>query len=292
MLRGLCWDASKELQVLSNVDKSQLIRMDELIANHILCVELHKDAPNLYIEIDSYKNENHAKVVIEGAHTNITKIVKNEEVLFEKEYVKLEDNLPDFKFEEIYNFAKTVDYRELKDILDMQIKYNYDIATEGLKNEWGSNIGSLILKTSKDNFTETMVAYAAAGSDARMSGCEKPVVINSGSGNQGMTVAVPIVVYARENNLDEETLYRGLIFGNLIGLYQKKGIGKLSAYCGAVSAAAASASAIAFMKNDDKEVIKDTIVNALAVNSGLICDGAKASCAMKIASSLRNSFGL
>lgn len=172
----------------------------------------------------------------------------------------------------------------------MQLEYNNAIAVEGIENSWGSNIGKTILNRNSNIYEEKLVAYAAAGSDARMSGCEKPVVINSGSGNQGITVSVPLGLYLKDNNIDGELKYRSLVFANLIGLYIKQGIGKLSAYCGVVSAAAASVCGIAFAKEESKEIIEKTLTNALATNSGIICDGAKPSCASKIASSLRNAF--
>lgn len=172
----------------------------------------------------------------------------------------------------------------------MEIEYNIAIAEEGIHNNWGSNIGKLVLDKRPDDFVEKMVAYASAGSDARMSGCEKPVVINSGSGNQGITVSVPIILYAREHHCEENQLYRALIFANLLGLYMKQGIGKLSAYCGVVSASSASVAGIAFLSGEGEKIIRELLTNSLVVNSGLICDGAKPSCAMKIASSLRNAF--
>lgn len=163
------------------------------------------------------------------------------------------------------------------------------ISEEGLGGDWGSNIGKIILENNADNYNEKLAAYAAAGSDARMNGCEQAIVINAGSGNQGIITSVPLAIYAKDNDLSDDELYRALIFSNLIALYMKNQIGKLSAYCGVVSASAAVIAAIAFMEKDDKEIIEETISNALAVNSGIICDGAKSSCAMKIASSIRNA---
>ncbi len=283
-------DASRELQVLENMDKSKLDEADKMIEEGIVQMELVPEVPNLYIEIESIKGDNYSKIVVEKDHTNITKIEKNGEIIFENPYDKNNDTIMDFSFDKIYKFAKEEDYSEVKYILDEQIKYNIDIANEGIQNNWGSNIGEIILDSNPEDFTEKMVAYASAGSDARMSGCEKPVVINSGSGNQGITVSVPIILYAKEKGFSDEELYRALMFANLTGLYLKQGIGKLSAYCGVVSAASASVAGIAFLENESEEIIEETLSNALAVNSGLICDGAKPSCAMKIASSLRNAF--
>lgn len=287
---ALYGDASKELQVLENMDKSRLSEADELIKNNMVDMELMPNVSNLYIEVEAIKGDNSATVILEKDHTNIVKIIKNNEIIFEKAKENSEEKKVDFSFEKIYDFAKNEDYSDIKYILDNQINYNLAIAKEGIENSWGSNIGSIILKNSKDDFVEEMVAHASAGSDARMSGCEKPVVINSGSGNQGITVSVPIIMYAQNKNFSKDELYRALIFANLMGLYLKQGIGKLSAYCGVVSASSASVAGIAFLEKEDKEIIKETLSNALAGNSGLICDGAKPSCAMKIASSLRNAF--
>lgn len=283
-------NAEKELQVLEGIDKSKLDEADRLIENGIVEMSLVPDVPNLYIEIEEIKGNNHSKVRVEKDHTNITLIEKNGKVIYENKYDPSKDEDVDFSFDKIYNFAKNSDYSDVLYILKEQVQYNMDIAKEGIENNWGSNIGSIVLETNPDDFVERMVAYASAGSDARMSGCEKPVVINSGSGNQGITVAVPIVMFAEKDNYSDNELYRALIFANLIGLYLKQGIGKLSAYCGVVSASSASVAGIAFLENADEDIIKSTLVNALAVNSGLICDGAKPSCAMKIASSLRNAF--
>lgn len=280
----------KNLEVLSGIDKSRLVECDRLIEEGICKVNLKKGIANLYIEIKAIKGDSYARVIITNSHTNIVLIEKNGEIIFEKEENTSKEEEIEFTFDKIYDFSKEVDYSEIKDILDRQMEFNYEIAEEGLKNDWGSNIGTLILDRSFENSYEKYVAYASAGSDARMSGCEKPVVINSGSGNQGITVAVPIVTYAKDNKVEEDDLYRALIFANLIGLYIKQGIGKLSAYCGVVSAASASVCGIAMLKKVSRETLKETLSNSLVVNSGIICDGAKPSCAMKIASSLRNAF--
>lgn len=234
--------------------------------------------------------EESSRVVVQGGHTNIILKEKNNEVIYEKGLESEDECKIDFSFEKIYDFAKTCDYSEIRDILDLEVEYNIAIAKDGIENSWGSNIGKLILNSCHDNSTEKLVAYAAAGSDARMAGSEKPVVINSGSGNQGITVSVPIILYAKDKGFSEDELYRALVFANLIGLYLKQGIGKLSAYCGVVSAASASVCGIGYLNNEPVEILKGILSNALAVNSGIICDGAKPSCAMKIASSLRNAF--
>lgn len=286
---ALLGDAKKDLEVLSNVDKSQLEYCDELIENGIVEVNLVPDLTGLYIDIEMFSGEESSKVVIRDAHTNVILIEKNGEIVFKKDVEDEEGRHIDLSFDKIYDFAKNEDYTEVKDILDTQIEYNLKIAKEGLENNWGSNIGSVILGMNSQDYFDKLAAYAAAGSDARMSGCELPVVINSGSGNQGITTAVPVIVYAKDNNFSDEELYRALVFANLISLYIKERIGKLSAYCGVVSAASGAIAGVGFLNADSKEVLEGTISNALATNSGMICDGAKPSCASKIASSVRNA---
>ena len=285
----LLGDANKELEVLADIDKSKLDLCDKFIDEGLVTVNLQANKVGLYIQIILENNSESSSVTIEGNHTNIVEIKKNEEILFEKEDDNKVELKVDFSFDQIYNFAKTCDYSDIRDILDRQISYNEKISKEGIQNNWGSNIGKIILQNNPNNYYEKLAAYAAAGSDARMNGCELPVVINSGSGNQGITTSVPLILYARDYNLSDDSLYRALIFSNLISLYIKDQIGKLSAYCGVVSASSAVISSIAFINKEDKRIIEETITNALAGNSGIICDGAKSSCAMKIASSIRNA---
>ena len=185
------------------------------------------------------------------------------------------------------DFAKTCEIDDVREIIKRQIDYNTAIADEGIEHAWGANVGKIILNSNDKNDVRVRAkARAAAGSDARMSGCEMPVVINSGSGNQGITVSVPIIEYAKELHSTEEELYRALIMANLLGLHQKAGIGRLSAYCGAVSAGCAAGAGIAYLMHESDRVIEHAIVNCLAITSGIICDGAKPSCAAKIASSV------
>lgn len=285
----LLGDANKELEVLADIDKSKLDLCDKFIDEGVVTVNLQANKVGLYIQIILENDTESSSVTIEDSHTNIIEIKKNEDILFEKEDENKEELKVDFSFDQIYNFAKTCDYSDIIDILDRQISYNEKISKEGIQNNWGSNIGKIILENNPNNYYEKLAAYAAAGSDARMNGCELPVVINSGSGNQGITTSVPLILYARDNKISDDCLYRALIFSNLISLYIKDQIGKLSAYCGVVSASSAVISSIAFINDEDKKIIEETITNALAGNSGIICDGAKSSCAMKIASSIRNA---
>ena len=281
-------DYRKKLEVISDIDKSQLSYMDELLSKGLVEITLDHEKVGLYIDILMEGENSKSEVIISDYHTNIVYERKNSQVILDKRCEKYKENLSNkLNFDKIYDFAKSGDYSRLIDILDKEIAYNYAIAKEGMENPWGANIGKILLAEADGKLIEKYIAYAAAGSDARMAGCEKPVVINSGSGNQGVTVSVPIISYCMDNNCSRDSLYRGLIFSNLIALYIKEGIGELSAYCGVVSAGAASIGGLAFVKNEDKEIIKSTIINALATNSGLLCDGAKESCAGKIASSLK-----
>jgi L-cysteine desulfidase len=180
----------------------------------------------------------------------------------------------------------TCDLEDVRELLDRQIAYNTAIADEGMKNDYGANIGKTLLKAYGNDIHIRARARAAAGSDARMGGCELPVVINSGSGNQGMTVSLPVIEYAKEVGADRERLYRALLLSNLVTLHEKEGIGRLSAYCGAISAGAGAGAAIAWLCGGDYKAVIHTIVNALAITSGIVCDGAKASCAAKISAAV------
>ena len=283
-------DYTKKLEVLSDADKSKLNTLDDLIEKGLVDIELVHEIKGLYIDIIMEKADKKSRVIIKDYHTNIIYESLNDKVLFEnKDQEEVEENKVDLSFDKIYDFAKNGNYDSIIDVLDKEIDYNYAIAKEGIENPWGANIGKMVLEDAENNYKDKLVAYAAAGSDARMSGCEKPVVINSGSGNQGITVSVPIIIYAKDHDIDKDKLYRSLIFANLIGLYIKEGIGELSAYCGVVSAASASVCGIAFMKGEERDLIKEILTDALATNSGIICDGAKESCAIKIASSLKMS---
>ena len=256
----------------------------------------------LDVEVTVFKDDSYAKVHIIDEHTNIIRIEKDGELIFEKKPEEESaggaddagegagsgsEDEPDYDLMtvvDIYDFAVTCDLSDVEDLLDLQIACNTAIAEEGLKNDWGANIGKLILKTGPEGDIPTIArATAAAGSDARMSGCEMPVIINSGSGNQGLTASLPVIVYAREMDLSRESMLRGLLVSNLITLHAKNSIGRLSAYCGAITAGAGAGAGIAFVCGGGLDAISHTIVNALAVTSGIVCDGAKPSCAAKIA---------
>ena len=200
-----------------------------------------------------------------------------------------EEGLTDRSFltvELILDFANSVDIADVRDLISRQIEYNMAMAEEGICGDYGANIGSVLLASDGCNVKTRAKAMAAAASDARMSGCELPVVINSGSGNQGITASVPVIVYAKELGVSEEKMYRALVLSNLLGIHQKTSIGRLSAYCGAVNAGAAAGCGIAYMQDGSLRAISHTLVNALAIVSGVVCDGAKASCAGKIATAV------
>ena len=282
-------DADKVLEVIANVKEEEIFNIKEYLSNHCIEVRPLDSEHILDIKITLYSDDEYVLVRIIDQHTNIVLIEKNNEILFSKEDKKYNDNIVTNRCElnvaDIYDFAKTVEIADIKDVIKRQINYNSAIAREGLNKNYGANIGCVLLKTGKDIVTRAK-ALAAAGSDARMSGCELPVVINSGSGNQGMTVSLPIIEYAKELNVTDDELYRALVLANLIAIHQKTGIGRLSAYCGAVSAGCAAGCGIAYLYGGDYQCIAHTIVNSLAITSGIICDGAKSSCAAKIAASV------
>ena len=283
-------DADYVLDVLHNVTPDDIALMKKLVADGICDCELVEGVENLYIRIEAQHGSDTALVEIKDYHSNITRIEKNGEVLFnaaeaETEASSIDKSLLNVK--DIYEYANTVELDEIKEVLLNQIKCNSAIAEEGLKNPWGAQVGRSIYEHDMGKSVWNKArAYAAAGSDARMNGCPMPVVINSGSGNQGMTVSLPIYVYATELNIDEEKMLRALALANLISLHQKRYIGSLSAYCGAISAATGAACGIAYMQGGDYKLICDVITNSINTTGGMVCDGAKSSCAAKIATAL------
>ena len=288
-------NADKQLEVISEVSSEEQQAIVDFIKNVEIDVQLAETKLVFDIIVTVFSGKSYAKVRIANYHTNIVLIEKDGVVLSSAPAEETgEDGLTDRSFltlETILDFANSVVTEDVKALLDKQIEYNMAIAEEGLRGDYGANIGSVLLAAGKDvmaNGGEPALrlkarAMAAAGSDARMNGCELPVIINSGSGNQGMTASVPVVVYAREMGVGEEKMYRALTLSNLTAVYQKTPIGRLSAYCGAINAGAAAGCGIAYLKDGSYEAIAHTLVNALAIDSGVICDGAKASCAGKIA---------
>ena len=285
---ALYGDADAKLEVLSSATREQIEELPEYAQNTNITVQHIEQGHVFDLEIHVYYEQEHASVRIVDTHTNIVQIEKNWQVIFEDKTTSLELKADHSALimKQIWDFSQTVDIDDVKEILDRQITCNMAIANEGIHNSYGANIGHVILNMDSDCVKTRAKAYAAAGSDARMNGCELPVVINSGSGNQGITCCVPVVVYAKELDCTQEQLYRALVLSNLTAIYIKTGIGTLSAFCGAVSAGAAAGAGIAYLHNGTYKEIQHTIVNALAILSGTICDGAKASCAAKIASSI------
>ncbi|MDO4594561.1 MAG: L-serine ammonia-lyase, iron-sulfur-dependent, subunit alpha [Tissierellia bacterium] len=283
-------DSEKELLVFENIKKDRLKEIDEFLKNKKVIVKQKEDFAGVYIKVTLKNEGKKASVTIENEHTNIVEIVKDEKTILSKQRHELtERERMDFSFDKIYEFAKNCDVEKLKYVLDREIETNLKIAHEGINEDWELNISDVIMEKENKDIKDLIIAYTSSAADARMSGCELPVVINAGSGDQGLTLSIPVIIYAMHKNIDRELFYRGLIFANLLGFYQKEGIGKLSAYCGTVTAAAAAISGISFMNEDDKEITANTLSNALAVISGMICDGAKCSCAVKIAASVHNA---
>ena len=283
----------RELEVLESATDEDRKWLGTLLEANFCTVELAEGVDNLYIEITATTDEHTAVVRIENAHTNITYVSIDGNVISEtiNEIKEAESSTCPMTFDSIYEFAKAGDISGILPSIKQQVEYNTAISNEGLSNDYGANIGRLLLLDDETPSLETKCkARAAAGSDARMSGCPLPVVICSGSGNQGLTVSMPIITTAEELDKTDEELYRSLVFANLLTLYVKSGIGKLSAYCGVVSAGIVSVAGIAFLKGDSKDIIEDTLVNGLVSLSGIVCDGAKPSCAGKIAISLDGAF--
>ena len=282
-------DAAAELEVISNVSEKQIEEMKAYLENTEIEV-CHVDNGHIFdIIINAYKGGEKASVRIVDFHTNIVSIIRNGEVILEKAIVEQGGGLTDrecLTIEGIVDFADTVDLDDVREVLERQIQYNMAIAEEGLRGDYGANIGSVLLASHPEDITYRMRAYAAAASDARMNGCELPVVINSGSGNQGITSSVPVVVYSLCNNKSHDEMLRGLVVSNLVTIHLKTGIGRLSAYCGAVSAGCGAGAGIAYLQGGKVEAVSHTVVNAIAIDSGIVCDGAKASCAAKIASAV------
>ena len=283
-------DAGKILEVISGVTEEQKGEIREFLSRAEIRVEPLETDEILDMIVTLYKGESTSRVRISNYHTNIVLIEKNGQVVYKRGVMAAKEaQMADrslLNVEDIYDFAKTADLEDVKDIIGRQIAYNSAISEEGLKNNWGANVGSVLLKAYGDDVQVRARAAAAAGSDARMSGCEMPVIINSGSGNQGMTASLPVIEYAKELGSSEEELYRALLLSNLLTIHQKTGIGRLSAYCGAVSAGCGAGCGIAFLQGADLKAIAHTLVNALAIVSGIICDGAKPSCAGKIAAAV------
>ncbi len=283
-------DAGRELEVLSAVEDRQLPDIKSYLDNTPISVVPADSGFIFDIQIAVAAAGHTASVRIAGGHTNVVRVERDGEALQARACAEgagtAGPNRALLTVEGIVEFADTVEVSHIKAVLDRQISLNRAIAEEGLRGAWGAGIGKILLDAYGDAPHNRAKAYAAAGSDARMSGCELPVVINSGSGNQGMTASLPVIVYAEELGVRQDTLYRALAVANLVTIHLKTGIGRLSAYCGATSAGCGAGAGIAYLHGGRADELAHTIVNAVAINSGMICDGAKASCAAKIASAV------
>lgn len=277
----------RELEVIADVSAEQIEEMKQFLKNTDIQVEHVDNGITFDIIVKVFKGDNYAKVRIANYHTNLVFVEKNGEILKNIEVEgENEEGLTDrslLNMKDIWDFINTVDVADVKEVLGRQIEFNMTIAEEGIRGNYGANIGKVLIDMNGNDVRTRARAMAAAGSDARMNGCELPVIINSGSGNQGMTASIPVVVYARELGVSEDKMYRALALSDLTTIHQKTPIGRLSAFCGAVSAGAGAGAGIAYLNGGDYETVVHTVINAVAIVSGMVCDGAKASCAAKIA---------
>ena len=282
-------DPDLELEVIAHVDDAGRAAIRDLLGTASIRVERLESPAVLDLVIDARAGADAASVRITDRHTNVVSLTRNGAELplphagacpAEEEPPRADRSL--LSVEHIVEFANSLDVEDVREVLERQIAYNMAIAEEGLSGEYGAGIGRTLLEDG-ESLKNKVKVYASAGADARMSGCERPVVINSGSGNQGITASVPVVVWAREKGYGHEALLRALALSNLLAIHQKSYIGVLSAYCGAVSAGCAAAGGIAYLEGCGYDGVAHTVVNALAITSGVICDGAKPSCAGKIA---------
>ena len=280
------------LEVISEVTPAQRAEIRVYLADHPIVVKPAEGDKVFDILITLRAGNNHVKLRISDYHTHIVYIEKNGEVLFQSGEV-LSDSARDMltdrsclSVEGVLDFASTCNLEDVRALIERQIDYNYAIAEEGMRHSWGANIGSVLKEHYGVGICSRARYMAAAGSDARMSGCEMPVIIVSGSGNQGITASVPVVEYAKELNVSRDQMVRAVLLSDLLTIHLKTGIGRLSAYCGAVSAGCSAGAAIAYLHGGGFREIAHTLVNSLAIVSGMICDGAKASCAAKISAAV------
>lgn len=292
----VCADETLDLRCLEPTTPEQAEAAAAWVSEGRVSVILAQGIPGLYIEATCKSGDESATVVVQGGHTHVAETRRNGEVLSQDPWSEGEKTPAEpeglFSMEHILTFADEVDLAarpRLVDVLDRQLADNEAISQEGLKGGWGAEIGRTLLETRGDDVHVRARALAAAGSDARMSGCAQPVMINSGSGNQGITVSMPVLVYARELGASHDELLRALLVSNLVAIHQKRLIGRLSAFCGAVSAAAGSAAGIARLKGLSHEAIGAAVTNTVATSGGIMCDGAKSSCAAKISVAVENA---
>ena len=282
-------DADRQLEVLAGVREEDIHLIREFMDSCPMTVMKSQSPKLLDIDLRLYKGTDCVRLRIADYHTNIVLIEKNGDVL-----LRLDDALDDggetdrsvLSVKGIVEFAECVRIDDVRELLERQIAYNTAISQEGLRGEYGASVGKTLLSTRGSDVRVRARAVAAAGSDARMSGCELPVVIVSGSGNQGMTASLPVIVYAQDMGADRDRLLRALVVSNLVTVHQKTPIGRLSAFCGAVSAGCGAAAGVAWLCEGSVDAVSATITNTLGMISGTVCDGAKPSCATKIASAV------
>ncbi len=286
----VCGDADKVLEVISSVSDAQRQQLREFIAAVPLDIYPADSGMVFDIDLRLTAGEDRVRLRIVNHHTNIVLLEKNGEKLLDLPIQESsEDHLTDkscLDIEHIVEFADCVDIADIEEAVSRQIQCNMAIAREGLSGDWGANIGTVLLRRQSELLSKQAAAYAAAGSDARMSGCEMPVIILSGSGNQGITASVPVAVYAEALGKTREELLRAVVLSDLVTIHQKTGIGRLSAYCGAISAGCGAGAGIAYLMGGKLHAVAHTVVNSVAILSGTICDGAKPSCAAKIAAAV------
>lgn len=282
-------NADRQLEVLADVKEDEISKIAQFMESCAMTVMKSESDKLLDIDLHMYRGLDNVRLRITDFHTNIVLIEKNGEVLLRKDSTSDDGGETDrgvLNVRDIIEFAECVDIEDVRELLEKQIEYNYAISEEGLHGEYGASVGKTLLETRGEDVRVRARAQAAAGSDARMSGCEMPVVIVSGSGNQGMTASLPVIVYARDMGASHERLLRALVVSNLITIHQKTPIGRLSAFCGAISAGCGAAAGVAWLTDGTYEAVSATITNTLGMISGTVCDGAKPSCATKIASAV------
>lgn len=287
ILGALGGNADRMLEVLLDLPDGVLDETQALMQQNYCKVHVIQGSEVLHLIVNVQADGQTAEVELKNAHTHIVRIEKNGESVFRAEEDGTQDGFTDHScltVEKIVDFANTCDLADIEPTLQKQIDCNMQIAEEGLNNRWGVNVGKLYYENGK-----LLQAYAAAASDARMSGCNLPVVIVSGSGNQGATASLPVIVYAEKHGCSREQMLRALALSDLIAIHLKSGIGRLSAYCGAVCAATGAGCAMTYLDGGTLEQIDQTITNSIATSSGMVCDGAKPSCAAKIATSLESA---
>lgn len=282
--------ADRKLEVLEAVTEEERKQVRALLDRNFCVCHLQEGVENLYIRVEMTGKGCCAKVTISGKHTHIEQVEKDGKILYADMQVSKKSQEPDkrklLNVRDILQFADEVRIEDVSEVIGRQVEMNTAISEEGLRNHYGAEVGRTLLAAYGDDIKVRARAKAAAGSDARMNGCSMPVIINSGSGNQGMTCSLPVIEFAKEWQVSQERMYRALVVSNLIAIHQKKYIGSLSAYCGAVSAACGAGAAITYLYGGDYEAVSHTITNTIGNMGGVVCDGAKSSCAAKIASAV------